>query len=113
MAEQKRKITPLYICFSRNAIEERIIMIMKTKKISKLSILLAIVLVMSTTTVFATTTIKNSEMPLVIQELYIAKDSSNEEGFKVNISVPDLRGRTYEEACSMLQHMGLSFKIEK
>ena len=47
-------LTPLVNHFSKNAIEERIVSIMKTKKITMLSIILALVLVAGTATVFAT-----------------------------------------------------------
>ncbi len=55
MEETKSGLTPLVNHFSKNAIEERIVSIMKTKKTTMLSIVVALVLVTGTTTVFATT----------------------------------------------------------
>ena len=54
MEEKKNKITPLCNSFSKNAIEERIVSIMKMKKASFWGISLACVLVLSTATAFAT-----------------------------------------------------------
>lgn len=55
MEETKSGLTPLVNHFSKNAIEERIVSIMKTKKTTMLSIVMALVLVIGTTTAFATT----------------------------------------------------------
>lgn len=52
MAEKKNGITPLCNNFNKNAIEERIICIMKIKKVTKLSIITAIMLVVGTATAF-------------------------------------------------------------
>lgn len=54
LEEKKNHLTPLVNNFSKNAIEERIVSIMKTKKTSLVGILLALTLVIGTTTVFAT-----------------------------------------------------------
>lgn len=54
MAEVKSGLTPLCNHFSKNAIEERITAIMKTKKTTIFSLILATVLVTGTVTVFAT-----------------------------------------------------------
>lgn len=54
MAEQRNKFAPLYNDFSKNAVEERIVSIMKMKKTSLFGIILAFVVVSGTTTVFAT-----------------------------------------------------------
>lgn len=53
MAEHRRKFTPLYNGFSKNAAEERIVSIMKYKKTSLTAIVLAVLLVIGTTTTFA------------------------------------------------------------
>ena len=45
MAEQRQQFTPLYNGFSKNAAEERIVSIMKTKKTSKMSLIAACALV--------------------------------------------------------------------
>ncbi len=54
MAEQKSKITPLYNGFSKNAVEERIVSIMKFKKTSIFTIVLSFLLIGGIATVFAT-----------------------------------------------------------
>lgn len=54
MEETRSGFAPLCNHFSRNAIEERITAIMKTKKITVMSLLLAALLVAGTVTVFAT-----------------------------------------------------------
>ena len=54
MEEVQSGLTPLCNHFSKNVIEERITAIMKTKKITVISLLLAAVLVAGTVTVFAT-----------------------------------------------------------
>ncbi|WP_077609633.1 M56 family metallopeptidase [Clostridium sp. Marseille-P2415] len=54
LEEKKSRLTPLVNSFSKNAIEERIVSIMKMKKTSFVGILLALTLVIGTTTVFAT-----------------------------------------------------------
>lgn len=54
LEEKKSHLTPLVNNFSKNAIEERIVSIMKIKKTSLVGIVLAMVLVVGTTTAFAT-----------------------------------------------------------
>lgn len=54
MEETKSGFAPLCNHFSKSAIEERITAIMKTKKITVISLLLAVVLVAGTVTVFGT-----------------------------------------------------------
>jgi len=54
LEEMKSVMSPMVIHFSKNAIEERITAIMKTKKATRAAMLLAIVLVVGTATFFAT-----------------------------------------------------------
>ena len=54
LEEKKNRFTPLVNNFSKNAIEERIVSIMKIKRTSPVGILAALVLVAGTITVFAT-----------------------------------------------------------
>jgi bla regulator protein BlaR1 len=56
MAEQRSKFAPLYSSFSKNATEERIVSIMKFKKTSVLSLVLAFILVAGAASVFAEST---------------------------------------------------------
>ncbi|MDE7251375.1 MAG: M56 family metallopeptidase [Acetatifactor sp.] len=61
MEAKKSGLMPFYNSFSKNAIEERIISIMKIKKASLFAILTAVVLVVSITSVFVTSAAKQSE----------------------------------------------------
>lgn len=54
LEEKRSKLTPLVNNFSKNAIEERIVSIMKIKKRSRLGILLALILVLGTAVFFST-----------------------------------------------------------
>ena len=54
MEERRRGVQPLCNHFSKNAMEERIRAIMKTKKLTAISLMLAALLVAGTVTVFAT-----------------------------------------------------------
>lgn len=54
MEEQKSRLTPLCNNFSKHAIEERITAIMKMKKVSIASMVLAVILVLGAVTAFAT-----------------------------------------------------------
>ena len=54
MEETRSGLTPLCNNFSKNAIEERIIAIMKIKKTSRVALIIAVTLVVGMTTVFAT-----------------------------------------------------------
>ena len=56
MAEHRTGFTPLYSNFSKNATEERILSIMKFRKTSVISLILAVMLVAGATTVFADNT---------------------------------------------------------
>ncbi|MEK4474456.1 M56 family metallopeptidase [Paenibacillus sp. FSL R7-0048] len=60
MEERKNKLNPLSNHFSKNAIEERIMMIMKMKKTTTAATVLAIVLVVGATAVFATSSAKSA-----------------------------------------------------
>ena len=54
MAKQRSKFTPLHNGFSKNAAEERIVSIMQCKKSTSAAVLLAVLLVVGTTTAFVT-----------------------------------------------------------
>ncbi len=59
MEEKKSRLTPLCNSFSKNSIEERIISIMKIKKSTMTGLIASALIVVSTTTVFATSALKN------------------------------------------------------
>lgn len=60
LEEKKTRLTPLVNNFSKNAIEERVVSIMRMKKVSFVGMILAVALVIGTVTVFAT----NAASPL-------------------------------------------------
>lgn len=64
MEETRSGFTPLCNNFSRNAIEERITAIMKTRKTTVVSLVLAALIVAGTTTVFATSALAESKGPM-------------------------------------------------
>lgn len=53
LEEKKSGLNPLYSCFSKNSIEERVKSIMKNKKITSIGIATALILVLGVTMVFA------------------------------------------------------------
>jgi hypothetical protein len=61
MEEKQKKFTPLYNGFSKNAAEERIVSIMKIKRHSVLTIVIAALLVAGATTAFAAATASTAE----------------------------------------------------
>lgn len=63
MEAKKSGLTPLCNNFSKNAIEERITAIMKTKRTTILSLTLAILLVIGTVTIFATSAQSGARTP--------------------------------------------------
>lgn len=63
MEERKNKILPLCNSFSKNAIEERIVAIMKLKKTTIFSLTAAILLVTATTAAFATSAAADDSKP--------------------------------------------------
>lgn len=67
MAETKSKFTPVYSSFSKNATEERIVSIMKFKKSSLMTLVLAFVLVAGATSVFAETAVNVLRLYGVVQ----------------------------------------------
>ena len=57
LEEKKGRLTPLVNNFSKNAIEERVVSIMKIKRTSLVGIILSLVLVIGTTAAFATSAV--------------------------------------------------------
>ena len=64
LEETRSGLTPLCSNFSKNAIEERIIAIMKTKKTSVVSLLVALILIFGVTAAFATSAQQPTEPPV-------------------------------------------------
>lgn len=68
MEAGRRRAIPLWNCFAYNAIEERIIAIMKTDKKKWLSMSVAAALVLSATTAFATAAVEPERSAYTVQE---------------------------------------------
>lgn len=66
MERQSTPLVPLASYFSKNATEERILSIMKYKKISLASVLLAVILVLATATALATNAPTAARQPVII-----------------------------------------------
>ncbi len=87
LEEKKSRLTPLVNNFSKNAIEERIVSIMKIKKISIVGILLAFTLVITTASVFATNaapaavTVANGEQKNALQAGAVKFGATTTEAF--------------------------------
>lgn len=118
MEEERMKLNPLCSEFGNNYMKERIVSLMKAKRSSTSMILVATILVMGVTTVFGTSGLEKlnsdpTKMPLVSEEVNIENISTNEENNVINISIPNLYGRTYEEASSIIKDLNLSFLIEE
>lgn len=120
LEEKKSYLTPLVNNFSKNAIEERIVSIMKIKKTSLMGIVLSLVLVMSTVTVFATNataannpaTNNNYTMTDIASATVISSNDAsgkiqistdngktwmNEEEFEKAYPTPEIEWWTYDE----------------
>ena len=65
MEENKSRFVPLCNNFSRNAIEERIVSIMKFKKTTAISLILATILVIGTAVIFATSSVPGKNVKTV------------------------------------------------
>ena len=75
MEETRSGFSPLCSNFSKNAMEERILAIMKTKKLTVISLFLAIVLVAGTVTVFATSANADSQAPAAVSGTSVQSDA--------------------------------------
>ena len=100
MAEKNRVLISLYSNFSKNAVEERVISIMKIKKRSFISILAALLVVIVTTLAFATT------VALPLPEILISANSAVAEN-----SATDFRQSVIAEP-STLSFEKITFKSE-
>lgn len=107
LEEKKSRLTPLVNNFSKNAIEERIVSIMKIKKTSLLGIFLAFTLVVGTVTVFATNAVASEadkkpigafESNTSLSDEEIAKqEQEHEEEIAKQYSVYSKYGLTYNQ----------------
>ncbi|WP_146767148.1 M56 family metallopeptidase [Paenibacillus sp. YN15] len=69
LEEKKSALTPLFSNFSKNAVEERIVAIMKRKKTTVLSLLVALAFITGATFVFATSAEKPKEVGMFAKAL--------------------------------------------
>lgn len=102
MEEKKSGLTPYYNSFSKNAIEERIIAIMKIKKYSLIAVLIAIIMVAGVTTVFATSAEAQSINLLTLNAKATLTTGENDElltlkfdGYQ-NMSIYEYRSKVVE-----------------
>jgi beta-lactamase regulating signal transducer with metallopeptidase domain len=100
LEEKKGRLFPLATHFSKNAIEERIVSIMKSKKTSLAGMLLALALVAGTTTVFATSAAADNPLKPQQSPVNLPNQSLNTEGASYSQStlssyVNKTDGKTY------------------
>lgn len=106
MEATKSGLLPFCSNFSKNSIEERITAIMKTKKITILSLILAVILVIGTATIFATSAQAEAEMPNSNNnfiENTAAKTSVDYDETKINQRLEELEtiiDDSFDELCS-------------
>ena len=86
MAEQKAKFTPLHSGFSKNAVEERIVSVMKFRKMSKPTLTLALTLVLGVSVLFATSASAATVISLDDKDITV-EASTNCEALTVKKSV--------------------------
>ncbi|MHB8062426.1 MAG: M56 family metallopeptidase [Ruminiclostridium sp.] len=85
LEEKKSNLTPLVNNFSKNAIEERIVSIMKVKKKSLVNTILALGLVIGTVTVFATSTMASTPFAeVMLSDNASGAFISNNEAFSID-----------------------------
>lgn len=77
MEETRSGLTPLCNNFSKNVIEERITAIMKIKKTSLFTLLLAVILVAGFTTAFATSAAANNNNSISVPSIIHRDDATN------------------------------------
>ncbi len=84
MAEQRSKFTPLYNGFSKNVMEERIVSIMKYKKMSVVALILSLIMSAGITTVFATSARATSDRVTTDETPQIPYRSQLDKKFGIN-----------------------------
>lgn len=128
MEETRRGLTPLCNSFSKNAIEERIMAIMKIKKTSLMALLIAVALVVGVGAAFATSAqalssaehVNNQKNESVISDVIMlstldangnmkytadgGKTYFDEDEFRRQYPVSDVEWWTYEEYKAWLDH---------
>lgn len=103
LEERKSRLNPLCNHFSKNAIEERITSIMKLKKTSITGIVLALALIVGTTTVFATSAAPRNNEEGVKKHSYIDKNGNSGTVADENVKHPERRSMSeFDENQSFL-----------
>lgn len=100
LEEKKGRLFPLATHFSKNAIEERIVSIMKIKKTSLAGMVLALALVAGTTTVFATTSAANNPLkpqqtPVDLSKQPLSTETVSDSQTAISSYVNQVDGKTY------------------
>lgn len=103
MEEQKTSSYPLSSSFSRNALKERIIAIMKFKKISPIAAATAIFLAAGTTVAFATNTIPATSNDSSLYPGTASSDMLLPSDSTTAYSTPDIEWWTYDEFAKWLE----------
>ena len=103
MEEQKTSSYPLSSSFSRNALKERIIAIMKFKKISPIAAATAIFLAAGTTVAFATNTLPDTSNDSLLYPGTASKDILSPSDSTTAYSAPDIEWWTYDEYAKWLE----------
>ena len=99
MEEKKSNLMPLCNNFSKNAIEERIKAIMRTKKITVGMLIISVVLIISIVMLFATTAKKQEQTVKDEDVTYVTID---EEAFNSDVEVPDVVVDTATQVVSLI-----------
>lgn len=107
MAEQRRKFSPLYQGFSKNAAEERIVAIMKYQKPSAVAIVAAIMLVAGTATAFGASAV--AKVPLAVHATTIIEEGLAQDLLTQQKPLPEYTnfGISYDANGKMLYHSKL------
>jgi beta-lactamase regulating signal transducer with metallopeptidase domain len=109
LEEKKSRLTPLVNNFSKNAIEERIVSIMKIKKTSLMGIFLAFALVISTVAVFATNAVASAANEEPVEAFESNALLSDEE----NVKQEQERKEEIAKQYSVYSKYGLTYNQEK
>ncbi len=91
MEEKKNGLTPLYNSFSRNAIEERITAIMKTKRVTRGIIVTSAFIIIAIVVLFATTAkVQSEEMLFVMGKVYTSTGEDVTEKVAGELAIAEL-----------------------
>ncbi len=90
MEEKNSRLSPLCNNFSKNAIEERIVSVMKTKKATLVAILIGIIVIVGVIIAFATSAEERKQMVFVMDKLYVATGEDVSKEVIANIEASEI-----------------------